>query len=154
MAIFINLIIIVIYLIGIAWMWQNLEDLEKNKKVIVILIGLMLMYIVTNIIFAISKETINYENVKMKNNVGKIIVRLFTGLNVFFIPIAIKNIMKVKNGEQDENTFKIKSFIIIMIFIICMFVENGYMKNIQNGILDVYKSNKTNEISNESENVK
>ncbi len=44
MAIFINLIIIVIYLIGIAWMWQNLEDLEKNKKVIVILIGLMLMY--------------------------------------------------------------------------------------------------------------
>ena len=58
MAIFINLIIIVIYLIGIAWMWQNLEDLEKNKKVIVILIGLMLMYIVTNIIFAISKGTI------------------------------------------------------------------------------------------------
>ena len=73
MAIFINLIIIVIYLIGIAWMWQNLEDLEKNKKVIVILIGLMLMYIVTNIIFAISKGTINYENVEMKNNVGKII---------------------------------------------------------------------------------
>ena len=34
MAIFINLIIIVIYLIGIAWMWQNLEDLEKNKKVL------------------------------------------------------------------------------------------------------------------------
>ena len=89
MAIFINLIIIVIYLIGIAWMWQNLEDLEKNKKVIVILIGLMLMYIVTNIIFAISKGTINYENVEMKNNVGKIIVRLFTGLNVFFIPILI-----------------------------------------------------------------
>ena len=62
--------------------------------------------------------------------------------------------MKVKNGEQDENTFKIKSCIIIMIFIICMFVENGYMKNIQNGILDVYKSNKINEISNEIENVK
>ena len=32
MAIFINLIIIVIYLIGIAWMWQNLEDLEKTKS--------------------------------------------------------------------------------------------------------------------------
>ena len=88
-------------------MWQNLEDLEKSKKVIVILIGLMLMYIVTNIVFGICKGTINYENVEMKINVGKIIVRLFTGLNVFFIPIAIKNIMKVKNGEQDENTFKI-----------------------------------------------
>ena len=44
---FIITISIVMYLINIAWTWKNLGELEKSKKVIFIVIGLVAIYIIT-----------------------------------------------------------------------------------------------------------
>ena len=59
MAVFINLIIIVIYLISIAAIWTSLENEGKTKKISIIIIGILAMFLITNIIFNISKSTIN-----------------------------------------------------------------------------------------------
>ena len=115
MQIFISAIIIIIYLVAIAKTWTNLEELEKHKKIIIIGIGIIVLYLVTNIIFSISTNSIEYQN-------GN-------------------NVVKLKNNEIETKSFQMKLLIIGTVFVVCMIVENIYMKNIQKGILDIYNVN-------------
>lgn len=143
MAIFINLIIIVIYLISIAAIWTSLENEGKTKKISIIIIGILAMFLITNIIFNISKSTINYENIELQKNMRQIILWLFTGLNSLFLPVTIRNIVKTKNGEQDENALKVKILVLAIIFILVMILECGYIKDIQEKTINIYQSNKS-----------
>ena len=143
MAVFINLIIIVIYLISIAAIWTSLENEGKTKKVSIIIIGILAMFLITNIIFNISKSTINYENIELQKNMRQIILWLFTGLNSLFLPVTIRNIVKTKNGEQDENALKVKILVLAIIFILVMILECGYIKDIQEKTINIYQSNKS-----------
>lgn len=143
MAVFINLIIIVIYLISIASIWTSLENEGKTKKISIIIIGILAMFLITNIIFNISKSTINYENIELQKNMRQIILWLFTGLNSLFLPVTIRNIVKTKNGEQDENALKVKILVLAIIFILVMILECGYIKDIQEKTINIYQSNKS-----------
>lgn len=143
MAVFINLIIIVIYLISIAAIWTSLENEGKTKKISIIIIGILAMFLITNIIFNISKSTINYENIELQKNMRQIILWLFTGLNSLFLPATIRNIVKTKNGEQDENALKVKILVLAIIFILVMILECGYIKDIQEKTINIYQSNKS-----------
>lgn len=143
MAVFINLIIIVIYLISIAAIWTSLENEGKTKKISIIIIGILAMFLITNIIFNISKSTINYENIELQKNMRQIILWLFTGLNSLFLPVTIRNIVKTKNGEQDENALKVKILVLAIIFILVMILECGYIKDIQEKTINIYQSNKS-----------
>lgn len=143
MAVFINLIIIVIYLISIAAIWTSLENEGKTKKISIIIIGMLAMFLITNIIFNISKSTINYENIELQKNMRQIILWLFTGLNSLFLPVTIRNIVKTKNGEQDENALKVKILVLAIIFILVMILECGYIKDIQEKTINIYQSNKS-----------
>lgn len=143
MAVFINLIIIVIYLISIAAIWTSLENEGKTKKISIIIIGILAMFLITNIIFNISKSTINYENIELQKNMRQIILWLFTGLNSLFLPVTIRNIVKTKNGEQDKNALKVKILVLAIIFILVMILECGYIKDIQEKTINIYQSNKS-----------
>lgn len=143
MAVFINLIIIVIYLISIAAIWTSLENEGKTKKISIIIIGILATFLITNIIFNISKSTINYENIELQKNMRQIILWLFTGLNSLFLPVTIRNIVKTKNGEQDENALKVKILVLAIIFILVMILECGYIKDIQEKTINIYQSNKS-----------
>lgn len=142
MQIFISAIIIIIYLVAIAKTWTNLEELEKHKKTIIIGIGIIVLYLVTNIIFSISTNSIEYQNGNMQNSVKNMLTILFTGINaLIFIPWITKNVVKLKNNEIETKNFQMKLLIIGTVFVVCMIVENIYMKNIQKGILDIYNVN-------------
>lgn len=142
MQIFISAIIIIIYLVAIAKTWTNLEELEKHKKIIIIGIGIIVLYLVTNIIFSISTNSIEYQNGNMQNSVKNMLTILFTGINaLIFIPWITKNVVKLKNNEIETKSFQMKLLIIGTVFVVCMIVENIYMKNIQKGILDIYNVN-------------
>lgn len=141
MQIFIILIMIIIYLVVLAWTWNNLEDLEKHKKIIIIGIGLLIVFIITNIIFAISKAGINYQNAEIQKDVGNIMIALFTGVNALILPLLFKNILKMKNGEMEETIFKTKMGVGVIVFLLIMCLECGYIKDIQKGILEIYNTN-------------
>lgn len=134
-------IIVAVYLLMIAWTWQSLESLEKTKKVAFIVIGIIISYIVTLIIFNISQQGVNYQNEMTKHEIKKILVLLFTALNgVIFIPYIAKLFTRVKENEIEDYKLKKKIIILVIIFIICMFFENMYLKDIQNGIINIYNS--------------
>ena len=138
---FIIIMTIIMYLLVIAWSWTSLGDTSKAKKILIIFIGIITIFLITQIVFSMSKSGINYENEEIEKSVGKIIVFLFTGLNGFVMPVIIKLFKKLQDGEIDGNIFKVRFIIILVIFIICLFLECGYMESIQQGILRVYRAN-------------
>lgn len=135
------IMIVAVYLLMIAWTWQSLGDIDKKKKVIFIILGIILSYIITMVIFNISQNGINYQSEITKKEVRKILVLLFTSLNsVIFVPYIAKIWNKVKKNEIEDDKLKKRIIGIIIVFIICAIFECGYLKDIQNGIINIYSS--------------
>ena len=138
--IFIFIMTIMIYFILIAWTWQSLAFFEKPKRIAYIVIGFIVMYVITFIVFQTTKSGLQYQNEQMQLDVQNIIVLIFTGINgIITMPQLGRILDKVDGGEKEKG--KKRLIILLVIFIICLIIESGYMKNIQQGILSVYRSN-------------
>lgn len=135
-------VIIAIFLILIGWSWHNLGNLEKPKKICTMIVELIFIFLLTLIVFNISTNDIKYTNPKEIENVRNILVTLFTFVNgIIVMPGISKIINKVKENEITKEQASKKFFIILIIFAIILFLECGYFKNIQQGILDVINAN-------------
>lgn len=134
-------ITILIYLILIVWTWHNLGFIEKPKKIAFIIIGIILTYLITQIIFQISKGNITYPNDAIAGDIRNILVAIFSGINgLILMPIIAKNLDKINEDEIEKEVVSKRFIIIFVIFIICTFIECGYMKTTQEGILNTYMS--------------
>jgi len=137
----IYIVIVAMYLILVAWTWQSLENIEKRKKVIYISLGILIFFIITLIIFSISKNNIDYQNKSTENAVRNLLVPLFTALNgIIFIPYIARILNKLEENEISKDKLKIKAIVLIIVFAICIFIECGYLESIQKGIISVYNS--------------
>lgn len=135
------IIIMAVYLVLIAWTWYSLENIEKTKKIAVIAIGVFLTYIITLIIFSISKAGIDYGNIPNQSTMKNILVILFTGINgIVLLPYVAKILGKINENEIEKDVVKRKIVILIIVFIICMFFECGYLKDTQKGMINIYNS--------------
>lgn len=76
----------------------------------------------------------------MEKSVKNIIVALFTGLNSFVLPFIAKQYYKMHEGAIEKSEFLKRLGIIAIIFLFCVWFECGYMKDIQQGILEIYKN--------------
>ena len=93
------------------------------------------------IIFNISKNGINYQNESTEKTIKTILVSLFTAINgIIFIPYIAKIFLKVKENDIEKSKLNRKIIILIILFVICMYFECGYLKDIQKGIINVYNS--------------
>lgn len=138
---FIITISIVMYLINIAWTWKNLGELEKSKKVIFIVIGLVAIYIITTIVFFISQKGVQYENEESMRTIKNVLVAVFAGINgIVLLPQMAKILDNAKEGEMEKNQLINRIILWIIILLICLIFECGYMKDTQEGIIEVYKS--------------
>ena len=138
---FIIIGIIITYLVVIVWTWSSLEDIEIPKKILIIFSGIIVVFLITQIVFSISKNQIIYQNGNVERSISQVIVLLFTGLNSLVLPIICKNIKKRANEEIENNVLKLRMIIILAVFLMCLYLECGYMTDIQQGILQIYKSN-------------
>ncbi len=138
MALIIGIIIIAIYLVSIAWTWNNLGGIAKTKKMLVIAIGVLITCIITLVIFYISKNGMKYEEIIIEKKIRNVLVAVFTGVNsIVILPYVAKLMNKIYEGEIEQKVFWKKMFIMIGIFLICILLECGYMKDIQQGILKI-----------------
>ena len=139
--VFIIITIAIIYFILIAWTWQSLGFIEKNKKVAFIIIGIILMYVITLIIFHMSKDGINYQSIDIQNKIQNVIVAILTGINgIIVMPQVGKLLNRINEDEIKKETLKKRIIILTIIFILCLIFESEYMKDTQEGILRVYNS--------------
>ncbi len=140
MVIFINTVVFFIYLIAVIWSWKSLTNLSPLKKIIVILAGILIVYIITSILLNISKTNITYPTEEMGQKVTTVLTIVFTAINALIIPILSKNIVKMQSGEIDINQFKKKIIAILLIGIVFLGLECGYLKNTQKEIVNIYYS--------------
>lgn len=99
------IMIFVLYTVVIGWMWNNLGDVDKVKKLIIIFVEILVMYILTLILFNISKSGIDYTNKEIEGVVRNTIVILFTGFNsLLVLPFSNKQILMLKNDGVDIET--------------------------------------------------
>ena len=142
MNVLIYFIIAVLFVVLIFWTWNNTKDFEEtSRRVIFIVVGIILIAIVTLIYFAISKVGITYPKVEMVKQVRKMVVLLFTPINGFLsLPHIASLKMKIKLKTEDEEKLKKKIVILGIVFIVATIVEINYMKDFQNGIIQMLNS--------------
>lgn len=140
---FIIIITIAIYIILITWSWKSLGNIERTKKIMTIAIGIITIYLITWFVFNISKQGIVYENEQIASSIGKVIISIFAGVNgLIIMPFIGKLLDKVNEDEIEKQVFSRKILIIVVIFLIILWLECGYMKDTQEGILKIYHSMK------------
>lgn len=132
-----------ILIISAIWIWHNLGNINKNKKIVFILIGLLITYILTLIIYNISGNIL-YPNEEFKKAISSILILIFTGLNsLIVLPYIAKICDKIKEKEIDKIQVRRKIIIIAIIFGVVLCIENAYLKSTQEGIINMY-----NEVKN------
>lgn len=131
-------VIIIMFLILIAWTWNSLGNIEKTTKIICMIIGIALTYILTFIIFNISKTGIKYENIDAMKMIRRVFVALFAIINGYIIlPYTFKKLEQINNNEIEKQKVT-KSLIILLIIIVALSIfEIMYLKNTQNTILNM-----------------
>lgn len=140
---FIILTAMIVYFIVIAWTWQSLGFIEKAKKVAIILIGMAIMYGITFMVFQMTKGGITYPNGEIQNKVQNILVSIFAGINgIIVMPQIGKILDKINEDEMEKEQFIKRIVLLVIIFMICLIFESGYMKDTQEGILKIYHTMK------------
>lgn len=134
----ISLIVIVLLLVLFGWTWNSLGNIEKTTKIACIIGGLIVVFIITFVIYNISKIGITYENKEIMKIVRNVFVSLFTIINGYIIlPYAFRKLEQINNDEIEGEQLK-KSIIILVIIILAVGIfESSYLGSIQQGILSM-----------------
>ena len=137
------IIILIMYVILISWCFNNLGTIDVPKKILYIGIFLLILYIATSITFIISNKGISYPNQDMLGIVKQTLVFIFTGINgIFIMPFLCSGIEKLDQEIISQEQFIKKILISVVIILILLILECGYMSNIQKGIIEIINSKK------------
>lgn len=139
MNVIIYIVIAVLFGVLIAWTWNNSKSFQtNNKKITFILVGLAILFIITFIIFSISRIGISYPNNEIMKQVRKIAILIFMPVNGFLsLPHIASLKMKIKMKTEENEKIKKKIIILGIIFIVATIIEINYMKNFQKGIIQI-----------------
>ena len=131
-------IIGIMFLILIGWTWSNLGKIEKKTKIFCIFVGLAIVYILTFIIFNISRIGITYEDAFVMKTIRRVFVILFTIINSYIIlPYVFKKLEQINSEELKKENLQ-RSIIILLIIVVILFIfESNYFGNIQQDILNM-----------------
>ena len=135
----IYLVVIAIMILLFFWTKNNMKTIKNiSEKIKIIILVILGVFIVTIITFRISKIDINYPNDKIYREIKKVTLILFLPINSL---ITLPQIAKVLGDLRDKNIDreKIKKRIIIIgiLIIIAIIFEIGYLKDFQNGIIQL-----------------
>lgn len=138
------IVAVFIFIISIVWIWHNLGNIEKPRKILFILIGLLIMYLITVLLYHLSSSDITYPSEEVQKTVSNTLILVFTGLNsLILLPFTANVFDKILEEEIEKNQAQKRFIVILIIFLVCIFVETGYLKDTQEGIINIY-----NEVQN------
>lgn len=124
-------IILILFLFLLRWMWLSLGNIEKTTKITCIVCGLVILYIMTLIIYNISKIGITYNNQEAMKVVRTIFVMLFTIINGYImLPYIFRKLEQINNDEIEKEKVKKSIIIILVVFIILAIFEILYFRDL------------------------
>lgn len=128
------IIILILFLFLLRWMWLSLGNIEKTTKIKCIVSGLVILYIVTFIIYNISKIGITYNNQEAMKMVRTVFVLLFTIINGYIIlPYVFRKLEQINNDEIEKEKIRKSIIIILVVVIILAIFEILYFRDLSIG---------------------
>lgn len=153
------LFILILNIVSIVLMYYSLGDLGKKEKLIYIVVGTAVMYIITSIVYWFSTRGIEVTEVSER---GKdLITFLFVPINgIIILPLLAKSYSKLKYGNLDKNVFLKRGIVLAVILLIVLIIECIYFKNIQQEVVNMLNAQEnsieqqesTNSVLNETTN--
>ena len=135
----IYLVTIGIMIILFFWTKNNIKSIEDTNLVIkmisIVVIGVI---ITTLIIFGISKIGITYPNKQIYKEVKKVALLLFIPINgLICLPQIAKIVGNIEDKEIENEKIKKRIIILGVLIFIAIIFEIGYLKDFQNGIIQL-----------------
>lgn len=145
MEIIINVFIAILNFAAILVIYKSLSHIEMKNRILLIIIGEMLMYIILFIIYGISSTDIDETIV---NSSRQIMIFTFLPINVIGIELPLLlTLKKFQQKDIKEEIFKKRMLFSLIISIIILIIEFCYIKDLQRGmneLIDLNSINKTN----------
>ena len=134
------IIMLAIFCVLIIGTWHYLGNIDKTKKIVFIVIGSFVSYLITMLLFSISKSGITYPSDEIEQMVQNMIVIVFTGLNgILMLPYLGRLWDKMSEEEITKQQFQKRICILLIIAIIVFILESNYLNGVQSGILEIYQ---------------
>ena len=137
--------IVVINLASAFVIFKVLSNIELKNKIILVAIGEIAMYVILFVVYGISSAGANETIV---NSSRQIILFTLLPINIICIELPIMlTLKKLQQGDIDDNKFKRRMSIFLIIGIIILILEFNYIRDIQTGISNfITNSNYINNI--------
>ena len=131
-------IIVALFFILLGWTWHSLGNVEKTTKCACIVGGIVVIYIMTFIIYNISKIGITYENKEAMKLIQTVFVSIFTIINGYItLPYVFRKLDQINNDEIEKQKLNRSIIILLIIILVVSIFECLYLGNIQQGILNM-----------------
>ena len=152
------LFILILNIVSIVLMYYSLGSLSKKEKLLYIVVGTAIMYIITSIVYWFSTRGIEVTEVSER---GKdLITFLFVPINgIIILPMLAKSYNKLKYGSLDKSVFLKRGIVLAVILLIVLIIECMYFKNIQEQVVNMLNEQEngtqqesTNSVLNETTN--
>ena len=145
MEIIINVFIAILNFAAILVIYKSFSHIEMKNRILLIIIGEMLMYIILFIIYGISSTDIDETIV---NSSRQIMIFTFLPINVIGIELPLLlTLKKFQQKDIKEEIFKKRMLFSLIISIIILIIEFCYIKDLQRGmneLIDLNSINRTN----------
>ena len=124
--------IVLINLASAFVIFKVLSNIELKNKLILVAIGEIAMYVILFIVYGVSSAGANETIV---NSSRQIILFTLLPINIICIELPIMlTLKKLQQGDIDDNKFKRKMTIYLIIGLIILILEFNYIRDIQTGI--------------------
>ena len=144
------LFILILNVVSILLMYRSLNAREPKEKLLFIVIGTALMYVLTSIVYWISTRNIEITEV---SDLGKdLIIFLFVPINgIIVLPLFARSFCKFKDGGINGTVLRNRGVVLGVILFILLIIECVYFENIQNQVVKMI-TNKNSQVEQETAN--
>lgn len=127
---FLTIAIFAINIFAIAFNYKILKEKDKNKILMFIIVEEIILLVIGKIIFNIATKNIDNDVSSTSQNM---ILFIFQGMNMIIISSPLAKIL----DDNKNKSFSKRITIWIIVTIIIIVLECIYIKNIENGILNM-----------------
>lgn len=137
MELFIYFCILVLNIVAIFLTYRFLgNDTEKKERWIFIIVGVAIMYMLVSIVYWLSTKNIDLGSAE--STAKNLITFAFVPVNgIAVLPFVARTYSYFKIGKLEQEKFKNRVILALVILFIILLIEFFYFKNIQTGILNI-----------------
>ena len=138
----INVFIAIINLFAIIVIYKSLSNLEMKNRIILVIVGEIVMYVILFIIYGISSSTID---ATIANGSRQIMLFTFLPINVISIELPLLlTLRKFQQKDINEEKFKKRMILCLIVSVTILIIEFAYIKDMHNSMNELIEANNLN----------